>query len=109
MTEIIGWRTRLSSGSEAAYERTHRRIPDPVAQALRSAGVISWRIWRDGTTLFHVIETTHGADAMGARMAEIGPIAPEWDDLIATMVDMDPAASADLSFVWGMDASTQMP
>lgn len=105
--EIVGWRTRLLPGSEEAYMRTHSRIPDAVAEALRAAGVVDWRIWRDGLTLFHVIETRDGRDAMGERMAAIGPIDPDWDELIATMVDQAEDSGALLPLVWGMDDGGQ--
>jgi L-rhamnose mutarotase len=106
-TETVGWRTRILPGFEDEYTRIHARIPDAVATALRSAGVVDWRIWRDGRTLFHVIETTHGRDEMGRRMALLGPIDPEWDALIATMLDSSEEAGALLPLVWGMDAAGQ--
>jgi L-rhamnose mutarotase len=105
--EIVGWRTRLRPGAEDEYTRVHSRIPDAVASALRTAGVVQWRIWRDGTTLFHVIETTHGREEMGRRMAELGPIDPDWDALIATMLDPAEDAADLLPLVWGMDGATQ--
>jgi len=107
--QIVGYRTRLVPGAEEAYTRIHRRIPEAVAAALREAGVIQWRIWRDGSTLFHVIETTRGRDEMGRRMSSLGPIDPEWDALIATLVDGSAEASTVLSLVWGMDTTTQFP
>lgn len=85
--QTIGWRTRLLPGAEEDYARIHRRIPEPVAAALRSAGVVQWRIWRDGLTLFHVIETTQGMQEMGRRMSRLGPVDPDWDELIAAMLD----------------------
>jgi L-rhamnose mutarotase len=106
--EIVGWRTRLLPGAEDDYSRIHRRIPEPVAAALRDAGVVEWRIWRDGTTLFHTIETTHGRDEMGRRMAALGPIDPEWDARIAAMLDPEEGASALIPLVWGMDAESQL-
>ncbi|HEX4443320.1 MAG TPA: L-rhamnose mutarotase [Galbitalea sp.] len=105
--EIVAWRTRLRPGHEAKYSHTHRSIPEAVATALRSAGVISWRIWRDGLTLFHVIETRDGRDAMGQRMAALGPIDPEWDELIASMLDHGDGSSMMPTLVWGMDESGQ--
>jgi L-rhamnose mutarotase len=106
-TEIVGWRTRILPGFEAEYTRIHSRIPDAVATALRTAGVVEWRIWRDGCTLFHTIETTQGRDEMGRRMAALGPIDPAWDALIATMLDDSDNAGALLPLVWGMDLTDQ--
>ena len=105
--EIAAWRTRLRPGQEEAYSRVHRNIPEAVATALRRSGVISWRIWRDGPTLFHVIETRDGRDAMGERMAALGPIDPEWDARIATMLDDREGSSVMPTLVWGMDESRQ--
>ncbi|WP_431279568.1 L-rhamnose mutarotase [Leifsonia poae] len=107
-TEIVGWRTRLLPGAEELYSRVHSRLADPIASALRSAGVVQWRIWRDGQTLFHMIETTRGRDEMGRKMAALGPIDPDWDALIATLIDPSEDASALLPLVWGMDGTTQM-
>jgi L-rhamnose mutarotase len=107
--ETIAWRTRLTPGSEEAYSRIHARVPDAIADALRQAGVIEWRIWRDGTTLLHVITTRDGRDAMGERMDALGPIDPTWDALIATMIDAAEESRALLPLVWGMDASGQSP
>ena len=34
----------------------HFLTPDDLDKALREAGVHTWRIWRDGRDLFHVVE-----------------------------------------------------
>jgi L-rhamnose mutarotase len=52
----IALRTRLAAGKEDEYEKVHAVIPTELDAALREAGVHSWRIWRDGRDLFHVIE-----------------------------------------------------
>ncbi|MCI2419089.1 L-rhamnose mutarotase [Saccharopolyspora sp. K220] len=52
----IALRTKLKPGKEAEYERVHAVIPVELDAALRDAGVHSWRIWRDGQDLFHVVE-----------------------------------------------------
>ncbi|KAA5833677.1 L-rhamnose mutarotase [Saccharopolyspora hirsuta] len=52
----IALRTRLEPGREAEYEQVHAVIPAELDAALREAGVHSWRIWRDGLDLFHVVE-----------------------------------------------------
>ena len=54
--ERIALHTRLAPGKEEEYEKTHAVIPDELDAALRGAGVHSWRIWRDGRDLFHVVE-----------------------------------------------------
>ena len=52
----IALHTRLRPGREEEYEAVHATIPAPLDAALRSAGVRSWRIWRDGLDLFHLVE-----------------------------------------------------
>jgi L-rhamnose mutarotase len=52
----IALHTRLAPGKEEEYERVHAVIPTDLDAALREAGVRSWRIWRDGRDLFHVVE-----------------------------------------------------
>jgi L-rhamnose mutarotase len=52
----VALHTRLKPGKEDEYERVHAVIPDELDIALRAAGVSSWRIWRDGLDLFHVVE-----------------------------------------------------
>ncbi|MEU5849520.1 L-rhamnose mutarotase [Saccharopolyspora shandongensis] len=52
----IALHTKLKPGKEAEYEQVHAVIPADLDAALRAAGVHSWRIWRDGQDLFHVVE-----------------------------------------------------
>ncbi|MCU7726208.1 L-rhamnose mutarotase [Actinoplanes sp. KI2] len=52
----IALHTRLRPGKEREYEAVHATIPPALDEALRSAGVRSWRIWRDGRDLFHLVE-----------------------------------------------------
>ena len=52
----IALHTRLAPGKEDEYEKVHAVIPADLDAALREAGVRSWRIWRDGRDLFHVVE-----------------------------------------------------
>ena len=54
--ERIALHTRLRAGKEDEYETVHAVIPPALDAALRAAGVHSWRIWRDGQDLFHVVE-----------------------------------------------------
>jgi len=52
----VALHTRLKPGREADYDAVHAVIPAELDAALREAGVRSWRIWRDGRDLFHVVE-----------------------------------------------------
>lgn len=97
---VEGFRTRLRPGAAAEYRRVHASIPEPLADALASCGLISWRIWIDGETLFHAIETRDGREAMVERMSKLPPVDPAWDALIATLVDPSPEAASALDAVW---------
>lgn len=52
----VALHTRRKAGKEQEYERVHAVISVDLDATLREAGVRSWRIWRDGVDLFHVIE-----------------------------------------------------
>lgn len=54
--ETIALHTRLAVGREDDYDRIHATIPPELDTALRAAGVRTWRIWRSGQDIFHVIE-----------------------------------------------------
>lgn len=54
--ETIALHTRLKPGMEVSYDREHAAIPSELDAALREAGVASWRIWRSGRDLFHLVE-----------------------------------------------------
>src|SRR5690625_6716652 len=67
--QTIALHTRIAEGREADYVREHRQIPDDLDPALRRAGVRSWRIWRDGRDLFHLLEV-EDYRAMRRQLAE---------------------------------------
>lgn len=104
---VTARRTILRPGKEEAYVRTHAMIPSAVATALRECGVLRWEIWRDGRFLFHHVHTVETFDEMVRLMAARGPIDPEWDRLIASMVSDVPGDSDTLQLVWGMDDRAQ--
>ena len=89
MSETIALHTRLKAGAEAEYDRVHAVIPAELDGALREAGVRSWRIWRDGTHLFHLVEVDDYA-AMRAALAD-HPVNVAWqaqmDELLAVPDD----------------------
>jgi len=57
----IALHTRLRAGKEAEYEAVHAVIPAELDAALRSAGVRSWRIWRDGRERMRPVWSRFGA------------------------------------------------
>jgi L-rhamnose mutarotase len=102
-----GRRTTIRPGRELDYDTVHARIPEPVAAALRSAGVLRWSIWRDGSHLFHAIDTVAGYPAMLARLRSHGPVDPAWDEVIASLLGPGEDCDVILPAVWRMDGSSQ--
>jgi L-rhamnose mutarotase len=85
----IALHTRLHADQVAEYERVHAAVPADLMAALRSAGVRDWRIWRDGTDLFHLVDVIdyhamrdylreHPANV--AWQARVGPLHATPDD-----------------------------
>ena len=70
----------------AEYERRHQRVPDDLDAALRAAGVASWRIWRDGLDLFHLIEV-EDYRAMRRRLAS-DPANLAWQERINEVLEV---------------------
>jgi len=102
-----GRRTRLRPGREAEYEAVHAAVPQVVADALREAGVLRWTIWRDGTVLFHSIDTVAGYPALLAALEQIGPLDLSWDAVVSDLLEQGPGADVVLPAVWAMDGVTQ--
>ena len=79
----------------------HAVIPGELDVALRDAGVTSWRIWRDGLDLFHVVEVADYA-AMRAVLRD-HPANVAWQARMAELLDVEDDYSGDdtgLSPVW---------
>jgi L-rhamnose mutarotase len=66
--ETFEFRTYLAPGRERDYEHFHRAIPADLDRVMRDAGVLDWRIYRNGTTLTHVVEACDRA-RMEARLS----------------------------------------
>lgn len=101
MTHRVVLHTRLRPGKEAEYERVHAVIPDELDAALRESGVRSWRIWRDGLDLFHVVEVD---DYPAMRRTLAGhPANVPWQARMAELLDVEDDYSgtdSGLSLVW---------
>ncbi|TDP96668.1 L-rhamnose mutarotase [Labedaea rhizosphaerae] len=97
----IALHTKLKPGKEAEYERVHAVIPAELDEALRAAGVRSWRIWRDGLDLFHVVEVDD-YQAMRHALAD-HPANVPWQARMAELLAVEDDYSGDdmgLHQVW---------
>ena len=73
--------TRLRPGLGHAYEQFHRAVPSEVAGALKAAGVIEWRIYRNKTTLTHEVVATD-RDRM-SELLDADPVNERWQRQVA--------------------------
>jgi L-rhamnose mutarotase len=85
--ERIALHTRLKPGKEAEYERVHATIPEDLDAALRAAGVHTWRIWRSGRDLFHVVEVDD-YQAMRAALRD-HPANVPWQARMAELLEVE--------------------
>lgn len=106
--ELMLHRTTLKEGAVDAYRELHSRIPEVYADALRTAGVTQWSIWRDGNELVHVIETRYGLDEMERRIAAMGTVDAEWDALIAPLGEHGPESWTRLEPIWLLTETQQL-
>lgn len=99
--ETVALHTRLREGKEADYDRVHATIPAELDVALREAGVHSWRIWRSGRELFHLVEVDDYR-AMRAHLAE-HPANIPWQARMAELLEVEDdysGAEPDVRLVW---------
>jgi L-rhamnose mutarotase len=85
--QTIALHTRLQPGRELDYERIHATIPPELDVALRAGGVASWRIWRNGLDLFHVVEVDDYA-ALQRRLAT-DPADIAWQARMAELLEVE--------------------
>lgn len=102
--ETVALHTRLQAGCEAEYERIHATIPSELDALLRLHGITSWRIWRSGRDLFHVVECVNYA-AFIAAVAE-DPVNLAWQRRMSLLLEVvhdyrDPTRNA-LPRVWAL-------
>lgn len=96
----------------ALYEKYHREVWPEVVAALREIGVLGMRIYRTGTRLFMIIETTDEFDPKRdfKRQADITPRSAEWDVLMRGYQRKVPSAGPEdwwtpMALVFDMDWS----
>ncbi|RKN12500.1 L-rhamnose mutarotase [Streptomyces radicis] len=103
MTQRVAVHTRLKPGREADYDRVHATIPAELAERLRAAGVVEWRIWRSGRDLFHEIEV---ADYRAMRRALADdPVNVAWQARMAELLEVEDDYAGDndgLPLVWSL-------
>lgn len=104
-TQTVALHTRLKQGREEEYDRVHAVVPAELDTALREAGVRSWRIWRSGRELFHVIECDDYA-AMRAHLRD-HPANVPWQARMAELLEVEDDYSGDdtgIRAVWELPA-----
>lgn len=84
MPETIALHTRLAPGAAGEYEAAHANIPAELVAALRSAGVLNWRIWRSGDELFHLVEV-QDYQAMRHALAD-DPVNVAWQERMSGLL-----------------------
>ncbi|MBP2475102.1 L-rhamnose mutarotase [Crossiella equi] len=93
--------TRLKPGREAEYEKVHATIPAELDTALREAGVRSWRIWRSGLDLFHLVDCAD-YPAMREYLRE-HPANVPWQARMAELLEVEDdysGAEPEIRLVW---------
>lgn len=101
--QTIALHTCLNAGREADYEREHAAIPSDLDSALREAGVRSWRIWRSGRDLFHLVEVKD-YQAMRAFLKD-HPANTPWQARMAGLLEVEDDYSGNdtgLPLVWSL-------
>lgn len=81
--------TRLRPGLGQAYEQFHRAIPSEVDGALRAAGVVEWRIYRNRTTLTHEV-VAEDQQRMN-ELLDADPVNERWQRQVAPYLSQEPA------------------
>jgi L-rhamnose mutarotase len=80
-SEAFEFRTALAPGLVNAYEEFHRAIPADLDAAMRAAGVLEWRIYRNGTTLTHRVVATNRRRM--SRILDLDRVNESWQRQVA--------------------------
>lgn len=95
----IALHTRLVPGRESAYEALHSRVSDALVSDLLAAEVQEWRIWRDGSDLFHHIQVADRARMRTMMRASSANI--EWQQMVSPLLNVA-GAGGDLPLIWSL-------
>jgi len=101
--QTVALHTRLKAGKEKEYERVHAIIPSDLDGALRAAGVHSWRIWRSGRDLFHLVEV-EDYQAMRSALRD-HPANIPWQARMAELLEVEDDYSGNdtgIGLVWSL-------
>mmetsp|Transcript_12681 Transcript_12681/g.28108 ORF Transcript_12681/g.28108 Transcript_12681/m.28108 type:complete len:106 (+) Transcript_12681:388-705(+) len=78
----------LRPEKEQAYIDEHDNIYPEVSSGLKAAGVVNLHIWKDGLSLYMLIEMKDGCDLSvfgeGSEYRKSSPRVVEWEDKMAT-------------------------
>jgi L-rhamnose mutarotase len=99
----VALHTKVRAERVAAYEASHREVPEELTTAIRAAGATSWTIWRSGTDLFHVLEC-EDYERLLAELEKL-PVNIAWQARMAELLDVvhdysSQGAQAGLPVVW---------
>jgi L-rhamnose mutarotase len=107
-SDAFEFRTALAPGLGEAYEEFHRAIPADLHSAMRAAGVLEWRIYRNGTTLTHRVVATDREEM--SHVLDVDPVNESWQRQVAPYLAAvpEPAALDDPGFlVWDFNWPTR--
>jgi L-rhamnose mutarotase len=79
-------RTRLRAGKESEYDSVHAKISPELEALLKAHGVHSWRIYRSGLDLFHIVEVDDYAAFLEA--VEKHPVNVAWQERMSELLDV---------------------
>ncbi|MDX1942352.1 MAG: L-rhamnose mutarotase [Saprospiraceae bacterium] len=67
----------------ASYERYHQRIPEAIEQSIREAGILDLQIFRLGTRMCMIMETSEDFSfEKKAAMDAANPAVQEWEAIM---------------------------
>ena len=83
--ERVGFTMRLLPGQEAEYRRRHAAVWPEMLDALRTAGIRNYSIFRHGNEVFGYFES-HDLEAAGAYMSR-QEVNDRWQDAMAELLE----------------------
>ena len=93
--EKYAWMAKIKDGMKDEYVRRHDEIWPELVALLKEAGICSYTIWTDGTTLFGYYECEKGID-FAAKTQANSPIVDKWNEYMKDVMEMilDPVTGA---------------